>query len=91
MNTKKRYELMLGAISRTMIDRLFSPESRARPTKSLETSENVCARMRAHRPGPRRARDQRRLENGARVLEETADEDQQHETRDREQARCKAR
>ena len=28
-----------------MIDRLFSPESRARPTKSRETNEKVCARI----------------------------------------------
>jgi len=28
-----------------MICRLFSPDSRARPTKSRETSEKVCARI----------------------------------------------
>lgn len=45
MNIMKRYELMLGAISRKTIRQVEHPLSRARSTNSRVRSEKVCARI----------------------------------------------
>src|SRR5436190_19778155 len=45
MNTRKRYELMFGAISRLMIPNVREPESRASPMNSRDASEKVWARI----------------------------------------------
>ena len=83
MKVRKRYELMFGAISLTIIRQVPAPDRRARLTKSREASENVWARIaraaHGHEVRPIRIASDTRLDAQVR-----RDDDQHGERRDHE-------